>query len=378
LQYAIHNRKEFTSLREADAAPQPRLLAQAPARAWIGARRQPALLLIALAAVIAIALLSVAIGSVFIPPGVTLKILLAQLPLLHITPDWPATFEQILLQIRLPRVVLVALTGAALACSGTAYQGLFRNPLADPYLIGVASGAGLGAIAVIALRAAHPLIGAPLAPAGAFAGALLTVALVYAIGRVGRTTPITTLLLAGVAVGTLATSIATFLLLRLSQQSTRVLAFLLGGYAGAGWESVLAVAPFTLLGCALLHLYARPLNLLLFDDQQARQLGVDVERVTLVIVIAATLTTAAAVAFSGLIGFVGLIVPHIGRLLVGADHRRLLPLATLGGAGFLLLADLLARTVIAPEELPLGVVTALVGAPFFLWLLRRARRAAFF
>jgi iron complex transport system permease protein len=365
-------------LREAEAPPQPRVLAQAPARAWIGARRQPALLLIALAAVIAIALLSVAIGSVFIPPGVTLKILLAQLPLLHITPDWPATFEQILLQIRLPRVVLVALTGAALACSGTAYQGLFRNPLADPYLIGVASGAGLGAIAVIALRAAHPLIGAPLAPAGAFAGALLTVALVYVIGRVGRTTPITTLLLAGVAVGTLATSIATFLLLRLSQQSTRVLAFLLGGYGGAGWESVLAVAPFMLLGCALLHLYARPLNLLLFDDQQARQLGVDVERVTLVIVIAATLTTAAAVAFSGLIGFVGLIVPHIGRLLVGADHRRLLPLATLGGAGFLLLADLLARTVIAPEELPLGVVTALVGAPFFLWLLRRARRAAFF
>src|SRR5688500_12974032 len=183
-------------LSEAEAAPHP--VAQAPV--WIGARRQPALLLITLTAVIAIALLSVAIGSVFIPPGVTLKILLAQIPLLQITPDWPETFEQILLQIRLPRVVLVALTGAALACSGTAYQGLFRNPLADPYLIGVASGAGLGAIAVIALRAAHPLIGAPLVPAGAFAGALLTVALVYAIGRVGRNTPITTLLLAGVAV----------------------------------------------------------------------------------------------------------------------------------------------------------------------------------
>jgi iron complex transport system permease protein len=361
-----------------EAEATPRLHTREQVVAWVGARRTPALLLIALAAVIAIALLSVAIGSVFIPPGVTLKILLAQLPLLRITPDWPETFAQILLQIRLPRVVLVALTGAALACSGTAYQGLFRNPLADPYLIGVASGAGLGAIAVIALRAAHPLIGAPLVPVGAFAGALLTVALVYAIGRVGRSTPITTLLLAGVAVGTLATSIATFLLLRLSQQSARVLAFLLGGYGGAGWDAVLAVAPFTLLGCALLYLYARPLNLLLFDDQQARQLGVDVERVTLVIVIAATLTTAAAVAFSGLIGFVGLIVPHIGRLLVGADHRRLLPLATLGGAGFLLLADLLARTVIAPEELPLGVVTAFVGAPFFLWLLRRARRAAFF
>jgi iron complex transport system permease protein len=362
-----------TKLRKAESAPQP--IAQP---VWIRARRQPALLLIVLAAVIAIALLSVAIGSVFIPPDVTLKILLAQLPFLHITPEWPETFVQILLQIRLPRVALVALTGAALACSGTAYQGLFRNPLADPYLIGVASGAGLGAIVVIVLRAAYPLIGASLVPIGAFAGALLTVALVYALGRVGRATPITTLLLAGVAIGTLATSFATFLLLRLGQQSARVLAFLLGGYGGAGWESVLAVAPFTLIGCALMYLYARPLNLLLFDEQQARQLGVDVERVTLVIVIASTLTTAAAVAFSGLIGFVGLIVPHISRLLVGADHRRLLPLATLGGAGFLLLADLLARTLIAPEELPLGVVTACVGAPFFLWLLRRARRAAFF
>jgi iron complex transport system permease protein len=361
-------------LTEAEAPP----IAHAPAPAWAGARRQPVLLLIALAALIAIALLSVAIGSVFIPPEVTLKILLAQIPLLKITPDWPATFEQILLQIRLPRVVLVALTGAALACSGTAYQGLFRNPLADPYLIGVAAGAGMGAVCMIALQGTQPSIGAALVPVGAFAGALLTVALVYTIGRVGRSTPITTLLLAGVAIGTLATSITTFLLLRLSQQSARVLAFLLGGYGGAGWDSVLAMAPFTLLGCALLYLYARPLNLLLFDDQQARQLGIDVERVTLVIVIAATLTTAAAVAFSGLIGFVGLIVPHIGRLLVGADHRRLLPLATLGGAGFLLLADLLARTVIAPEELPLGVVTAFVGAPFFLWLLRRARRAAFF
>ena len=354
------------------------MMVRTSAHAWLGPRGQPALLLLALAAVVAIALLSVAIGSVFIPPGVTLKILLARLPLLDIAPDWPETFEQILLQIRLPRVALVALTGAALACSGTAYQGLFRNPLADPYLIGVASGAGLGAIAAIALRGAIPVVGAPLVPAGAFAGALLTVALVYAIGRVGHTTPITTLLLAGVAVGTIATSIATFLLLRLSQQSARVLSFLLGGYGGAGWDAVLAVAPFILLGCTLMFLYARPLNLLLFDEEQARQLGVDVERVTLIIVVAATLTTAAAVAFTGLIGFVGLIVPHTGRLLVGADHRRLLPLATLGGASFLLLADLLARTVIAPEELPLGVVTAIIGAPLFLWLLRRTRRAAFF
>jgi iron complex transport system permease protein len=360
-------------LGEVEAPVPPRLFGRRVS-VWVPPRRQPALLAVALLVVAGIALLCVAIGSVFIPPGVTLKILLSRLLPIQIAPDWPAAFEQILIEIRLPRVVLIALTGAALACSGTAYQGLFRNPLADPYLIGVASGAGLGAIGAITLRVTHPL----LVPSFAFAGAILTVALVYALAHVGGSAPVTMLLLAGVAVGTLVTALSTFLLLRLSQQATRVLAFLLGGYGGAGWESVLAVLPFSVLGCAVLYLYARPLNLLLFDADQARQLGVDVERVTLIVVIAATLTTAAAVAFSGLIGFVGLIVPHMGRLLVGPDHRRLLPLATLGGAGFLLLADLLARTVIAPEELPLGVVTAFVGAPFFLWLLRRARRAAFF
>jgi iron complex transport system permease protein len=360
-------------LRDVEAHAPPRLFGRRVS-GWVAPRRQPALLAVALLIVAAIALLSVAVGSVFIPPSVTLKILLSRLLPLRIAPDWPAAFEQILIAIRLPRVALVALTGAALACSGTAYQGLFRNPLADPYLIGVASGAGLGAMVAITLRVTQPL----LVPSCAFVGAVLTIALVYALARVGGSTPVTTLLLAGVAVGTLATAFSTFLLLRLSQQATRVLAFLLGGYGGAGWESVLAVLPFSTLGCALLYLYARPLTLLLFDIEQARQLGVDVERVTLIVVIAATLTTAAAVAFSGLIGFVGLIVPHMGRLLVGADQRRLLPLSTLGGAGFLVLADLLARTVIAPEELPLGVVTAFVGAPFFLWLLRRARRAAFF
>lgn len=360
-------------MREVEAQAQPQVAGRRPP-VWVTRQRQPALLGIALLLVALIALLSVAIGSVVIPPDITLKILLSRLAALPITPDWPAAYERILMEIRLPRMALVALTGAALACSGAAYQGLFRNPLADPYLIGVAAGAGLGAISAVALRVALPM----LIPVCAFAGAVLTVAVVYALARVGGATPVTTLLLSGVAVGTLTTAISTFLLLRLGQQATRLLAFLLGGYGGAGWDSVVAVLPFTVIGCALLYLYARPLNLLLFDADQARQLGLDVERATLAIVVAATLTTAAAVSFSGLIGFVGLIVPHVCRLLIGADHRRLLPLTTLGGAGFLLLADLVARTAIAPEELPLGVVTALVGAPFFLWLLRRAHRAAFF
>jgi iron complex transport system permease protein len=330
-------------------------------------------------AVLAIAILSVGVGSVAIPPLTTLKILAARLPFVSITADWPANMAVILLDIRLPRVALMALTGAALASSGAAYQGVFRNPLADPYLIGVAAGAGLGAICAIVLRMRAPhLVGAWGVPLGAFAGALLTVALVYALGRVGRSTPTTTLLLAGVALGALASALTTFVLLRAGRQLGLIAAFLLGGYGSAGWEPVLAVAPFVVLGFGVLLILARSLNLLLFDEEQAQQLGVHVERVKLLAIVAATLTTAAPIAFSGLIGFVGLIVPHAARMLGGADHRRLLPLAALGGAGFLMLADLLARTVIAPEELPIGVVTALAGVPFFLYLLRRAKNAAFF
>ncbi len=327
--------------------------------------------------VLAIAMFSVGIGSVFIPPLTTIKILIARV--LAQPADLPATFETILFDIRLPRVLLIAITGASLASAGTAYQGLFRNPLADPYLIGVAAGANLGAIIAMAMQTVYPRqIGALAMPVGAFIGALVTVACVYSLARVGNRIPKTTLILAGVAISYLASALGSFILLGLSQHVMRVLAFLLGGYSLASWDALLAVLPFFLAGFAVMFVYARPLNLLLLDEEQAQQLGIDVERVKRVVVVAATLVTAAAVAFNGLIGFVGLIVPHAARFLVGHDHRRLFPLVALGGAGFLMLADLLARTIIAPEELPLGVVTAFAGAPFFLYLLRRTKRAAFF
>lgn len=353
--------------------------ARTSAPAWARSGRERVSLAVVAVAVVAIALFSVGIGSVFIPPITVVRILFSRLPFIELQVDAPATFQTILFDIRLPRVVLVALTGAALAASGTAYQGLFRNPLADPYLIGVAAGGGLGAICAIVLRPALPLGSSPfLVPLAAFTGALVTVALVYQLGRIGHTTPTTTLILAGVAVGALATAITSFIMLRAGQQVAHIIAFLLGGYGAAGWDAIIAVAPFTLAGFLLMYLYSRPLNLMLFDEEQAQQLGVNVGQVKLIVIVAATLTTAAAVAFSGLIGFVGLIVPHAARLVVGPDHRRLLPIAALSGAGFLMLADLIARTVIAPEELPLGVVTAFAGAPFFLYLLRRAKNAAFF
>jgi iron complex transport system permease protein len=360
------------------ANPLPRRKNQdARAPAWATLVRGRAVIPLATLGVIVIAILSIGIGSVFIPPLLTIKILLARV--IAIPVDWAATFETILFDIRLPRVLLIAITGAALASSGTAYQGLFRNPLADPYLIGVAAGANLGAIIAMALQVAYPgLLSALALPMGAFIGALATVAIVYALARVGNRIPQTTLILAGVAIGYLATALGSFILLGLSQHVMRVLVFLLGGYSVASWDAAIAVIPFFVIGFAVMFIYARPLNVLLLDEEQAQQLGIDVEKVKRIVVIAATMVTASAVAFSGLIGFVGLIVPHAARLLVGPDHRRLLPLTALGGAGFLMLADLLARTIIAPQELPLGIVTAFAGAPFFLYLLRRAKNAAFF
>ncbi len=322
-------------------------------------------------------LLSTGLGAVAIPPLGLARILLSRLPFVQVMPDWPATFETILFDIRLPRTALIALTGAALGGSGAAYQGLFRNPLADPYLIGVASGAGLGAVIAMAWQWPASLLGLAAVPAAAFAGALLAVAAVYRIARVGKTTPMTTLILAGVAVGSFATALTTFLMLRASDEVRRAIAWMLGGFALGGWLPVIAALPYVGLGLTVLMVLGRPLNVLQFGDDQARQMGLNVERLKQVVIVTASLASAAAVAFSGIIGFVGLAVPHLVRLLWGPDYRRLMPLSVLGGAAGLLLADVAARTVIAPQELPVGIVTALVGTPFFVWLLRRAKQQAF-
>ena len=320
--------------------------------------------------------LSAAIGAVTIPALDVIRILLSRLPFIHFTPDWPATSETILFDIRLPRTILIALTGAALSGSGAAYQGLFRNPLADPYLIGIASGAGLGAISAMALQSSTTGLGLAIVPAAAFVGALLTVAVVYGLARVGKTTPVTTLILAGVAVGSFTTALTTFLMLRSQGELRRAVAWMLGGFSLGGWEPVAAALPYISLGLIVLVALSWQLNVLQFGEDQAHQLGLNVERVKLVLIGAASLAAAAAVAFTGTIGFVGLAVPHVVRLLWGSDYRRLLPLSIIGGAAALLLADVAARTVIAPQELPVGIVTALVGAPFFLWLLRRAKQQA--
>jgi iron complex transport system permease protein len=320
---------------------------------------------------------SVGLGAVYIAPLEAIRILFSRLPLIQLTPDWQETSEIILFSIRLPRALLIALTGAALGGSGAAYQGLFRNPLADPYLIGIASGAGLGAVIAMSVEFPTTLLGLFTVPIAAFGGALITVAFVYNIARIGKSAQVTTLILAGVAVGSFATALTTFLMLRSQEQLRRAIGWLLGGFALGGWLPVVALLPYVLIGLTILILFARPLNVLQFGDDQASQMGLNVERVKMIVIVAASLTTAAAVAFSGIIGFVGLVIPHVIRLVWGPDYRKLLPLSIIGGAAMLLLTDIAARTVIAPQELPLGVVTALIGAPFFLYLLRRAKQEIF-
>ncbi|MGA9532829.1 MAG: iron ABC transporter permease [Anaerolineales bacterium] len=321
--------------------------------------------------------LSAAVGSVTLPPLAVVQMVLEKAFGVDMAGAWPATFQTILFDIRLPHTVLMALAGMALGGSGAAYQGLFRNPLADPYIIGVASGAGLGAVLAMTVGWPRTLLGMAAIPVAAFVGAVLTVGLVYSIARVGRSAPVTTLLLAGVAVGTFASALTSLLMLLSTNELYRAISWLLGGFSLGGWQPVLVSLPYLAIGLGTLTLLGRPLNVLQFGDEEAVQLGLDAEKFKLVIVIAASLVAATAVAFSGIIAFVGLVVPHLVRILWGVDYRRLIPLATIGGGAVLLAADIVSRTILAPRALPVGIVTSVVGAPFFLWLLRRAKREVF-
>ncbi len=318
-----------------------------------------------------------AVGSVHIPFFTTCQVLLSKLPLVQITHSWPGTLETIILDIRLPRVILAGLVGGALALAGATYQGLFRNPLADPYLIGVAQGAALGAVIGFLFPATWHAAGFSIIPLLAFAGALVSTAIVYTLARVGKVLPVATLILAGVALGALLGSIVSYLIISSGEKMHGIIFWLMGSFSLSQWSEVRVVIPYIVVGMVVILLYARPLNVMQLDEEQAQQLGVNVERLKLVLLAAATLITAAAVSFVGTIGFVGIIIPHAVRLVWGPDHRFLLPLSVLCGAIFLVLADVIARTVLAPAEVPIGVITALFGAPFFLYLLRRRGKVIF-
>ncbi|MCS7281934.1 MAG: iron ABC transporter permease [Anaerolineae bacterium] len=347
-------------------------------------RRRWLFLALAFGLLLGTATLGMAWGAVSIPPRAVLQIigqrtlltgLLASPPL----PDWPPAWETILLEIRIPRVVLAGLVGITLAVAGAVYQALFRNPLAEPYLIGVSSGASFGATLAIVFIWRLGWGGWNGVSLAAFVGALLATAAIYSLARVGRRTPITTLILAGVAVNALLSATTVFLMFSMQDafRAMHVLGWLMGSLALADWEKVRTILPYVLAGLAVISWHAHTLNVLQLDEEQAQSLGVAVERTKGVLILAVSLATAAAVSVSGTVGFIGLIVPHIVRLLWGPDHRFLLPMSGVVGAISLILADSIARTAFAPRELPLGVVTAVAGAPFFLYLLRRQKREVF-
>ncbi len=319
--------------------------------------------------------LGVMVGPVSIAPSDVLSVIAHHVAGLdtHVSPSTDA----IVWQIRLPRVLLAALVGATLAFSGSAYQGVFRNPLADPYLLGVGAGAGLAVAAALVLDVPLASGDFSLLPLVSFAGAVAAVLTTYAIARTNGQTPNTTLILAGVAVSSICVAAISYLLLLDQRDTVAILTFLLGGFNDTSWREIAIFLPYAIPAAAVIYLHGRLLNVLQLDEGEARQVGVDVERTRALVLLAASLATAAAVAVAGIVGFVGLIAPHAVRLVIGPDYRRLLPVATLVGASFLVLADLGARTLMSPSELPVGVITSLVGAPFFLYLLRRQRKVFF-
>lgn len=330
---------------------------------------------LALAAGLLLVVAAVALtqGAAAIPADTALGLLLQRLPFVDLGVSAPETWERIVVEVRLPRVLAAAAVGGGLAFSGAAYQGVFRNPLADPFLLGVAAGAALGAAIAIVSPLDAAAYGFGWVPLFAFGGAALAVTLAYLVSRVGSTVSNATLILAGVAISAICGSITSFILLTGGERARPIFSFLFGSFNSANWERLLLAAPYLLLGAAVVAAHGRVLNVLQLDEEQAAQLGVDVARTKLVVLAAASLMAATAVAIAGVIGFVGLIVPHAVRMLFGGDYRRLLPLTALLGAAFLIVADLLSRTMIAPQEVPVGIVTAVAGAPFFLYLLRTRR-----
>ena len=324
-------------------------------------------------------LVAIAVGVAVGPAGLSLQQVAAALvvrlpwhPHVFVTP----LDNAIVWQIRLPRVVLGVLVGSMLAGGGAAYQGVFRNPLADPYLLGVAAGGGLGATIVVVSGASTALM-----PPAAFAGATGAVALTYLLGSgAGRSgespaggNGTGSILLAGIAVAALLTAFQTYLQQEHSQTLTTVYSWILGGLSAATWSQIWTVLPYVAVSAVALLVHRRLLDVLRVGETEAASLGVNVARVRLLVVIAATLGVSAAVAVSGLIGFVGIIVPHVVRLMAGPSYRIVLPVSMIGGAAFLVLADVAARTVQAPSEVPIGVITAVAGAPFFLFVLRSRR-----
>ncbi len=338
-------------------------------------RLRPRVVLVTSSILLAVLLLSTASGAAGLPVSGVVRSLLNLIPGVSVPTTLDARSEAVLLQIRLPRTILGMLVGAALGMAGASFQGVFRNPLADPYLLGVSAGAGFGAVLALGFGLDIGWGALSAVPAAAFLGAIVAVLASVLVARGSWTSP-ATLLLSGVAVAALFSAAQTYALQRLDETKAReVLSWLFGRLATSGWDQVLLLLPYVLLCGAILIALRRHLDVLRLGDEEARSLGLDPARSRLIIITSATLLTAAAVSVSGLIAFVGLVVPHIVRLLTSHSYRIIVPLSALVGASFLALVDVWSRTIVAPAELPVGIITAFVGAPFFALVLRRSRRS---
>jgi iron complex transport system permease protein len=341
-------------------------------------RRQVALTLGLLVLVlIGTVLLASALGAVSIPPLDIVKMTLNKINFSDFQSTWQPSDETIIFQIRLIRVVAAALVGAALASAGVLFQGLLRNPMADPYITGTSAGAALGATIAMLLPLGLAFSGLGVVPIAAFCGALATVLLVYNLARVGSKTPLISMLLAGFVVSSMLAAVMSLLIMTSGELQLKlhsVFSFLMGSISVQYWSQIAVIAPLIIGGIILAQFFALHLNAFSLGEEQAAYLGINVEREKILILALGSLLTACAVSLSGLIGFVGLVMPHAVRLALGPDHRLLLPASALAGAVFLVVADTLARTVLAPTEIPVGIFTALIGAPFFIYLLRRTRR----
>lgn len=332
------------------------------------------IIFILIAGLAAAAVSGLLLGSVSVSVSDLLKVIGCRLSG-HDIPSELRTTGTILFQLRIPRTLMMILAGMALGSSGASYQGLFRNPLADPYLIGVSSGAGLGAIIAMSIPWRYSKFSAFMVPLFAFFFAAAAVFIVFNLGRMGGYLNITGLLLSGVAVNAFTSALSSVWILFSRLEIKRSFSWMLGGSGIAGWDRLLFTSPLILIGIIGQMMYAYSLNILQFGDEQAVQLGIPVNRVRISLIVFATLSTSAAIACTGVIGFVGLIVPHLLRILLGSDYRRLIPLSAIGGALMLTLSDILARIILAPQEIPVGVITAITGAPFFLWILNRSNQA---
>ena len=338
-------------------------------------KKKPLLLVALFILALAVTIIAgLSIGAVKIPFATTVQVLLARIVSWEAALSVDPTAATIVSTIRLPRVLLAALVGAALSIAGASFQGLLRNPLADPYTIGVSSGAAVGATLGMLLHGQGNWSLSFYLPIFALVGGVLALAAVYNLARTGGRLPVITLLLAGVVVSSFLSAIISLILIFAGEQMQGIFFWLSGGFILRTWRHVYIMLPYLVVGLLVLLYYARDLNVILLGEDEAQGLGIEVENTKTVVLLAASLVTSAAVAVSGMIGFVGLIIPHAVRMFTGPDHRVLFPTAALAGSIFLVWADILARTLLAPQEIPVGIITAFFGAPFFMYLLASKKK----